>query len=249
MTFTLYPAIDLRHGRVVRLSQGEVSRETVYEADLLTVATEFAAQGATWLHVVNLDGAFGEASPNLGLLKLLCAKIKIPVQFGGGLRNEAAIEQALEIGVSRVILGTVALKEPELIRRLAPKLGERLVVGIDARDGLVAVEGWVKASNVGAEELVKQMLDVGVCRFVYTDIARDGMMVGPDLMGAARLASLGAKVIASGGVGKLEHVMAAGCAGAGVEGLIVGKALYEGRFTLRDALDAIKVNNVNRNRT
>jgi phosphoribosylformimino-5-aminoimidazole carboxamide ribotide isomerase len=240
MTFTLYPAIDLRQGKVVRLQQGRLADQTVYSDDPVKVALDFAAQGARWLHIVNLDGAFGEDTRNLEMVRAIRAACGVPVQFGGGLRTLADIDQALVRGVDRVILGTVALRDPELVRQAARELGERLVVGIDARDGHVAVEGWVETSKMTAADLAARMFDAGVSRFVYTDITRDGMLVGPDLEGAATLAQTGAKVIASGGVGSLDHVQAAGVIGRGVDGLIVGKALYEARFTVREALQAVK---------
>jgi phosphoribosylformimino-5-aminoimidazole carboxamide ribotide isomerase len=238
--FTIYPAIDLRHGRVVRLQQGRADAQTTYAEDAVEVARDFAAQGALWLHVVNLDGAFGEAGENLAVLRAICNSVEIPVEFGGGLRSRTDVEHALKRGVRRVILGTVALREPALVRELAAEFGEQIAVGIDARDGMVAVEGWVETSEVSAEELAQRMVEAGVSRFIYTDIARDGMLVGPDLQGARKLAQTGAAVIASGGVGTLEHVIAAATTGGGVDGLIIGKALYEGRFTVRQALQAAK---------
>lgn len=238
MRLTLLPAIDLRHGTVVRLTQGDAGRATVYSDDPVRQAREFESQGATWLHVVNLDGAFGEASQNMAVVREICRAVRLPVQFGGGLRDERAVSQALELGVARVILGTVAVKEPHLVKSLAPKLGDKLAVGIDARGGMVAVEGWVAASELTSQELAGRMMDAGVLRFIYTDIGRDGMLCGPDLSGAKTLQALGCKVIASGGVGSLDHV--ADAARAGVEGLIVGKALYEGRFTLRQAVSVVE---------
>jgi phosphoribosylformimino-5-aminoimidazole carboxamide ribotide isomerase len=236
--FTMYPAIDLRQGAVVRLQQGRASEQTTYSDDPVMVALDFVGQGARWLHVVNLDGAFGEATRNLEMVRAIRAATRAHVQFGGGLRTRADVEQALVRGVDRVILGTAALRDPALVKELAAELGDKLAVGIDARDGKVAVEGWVETSEVTAAELAERMIDAGVSRFIYTDIARDGMLVGPDLKGAAALAQLGARVIASGGVGSLKHVREA--AAGGVEGLIVGKALYEARFTVRDALEAVK---------
>lgn len=238
--FTIYPAIDLRRGRVVRLQQGRADAETTYAEDATEVAHDFQAQGAQWLHVVNLDGAFGEAGENLAVLRAICNSVEIPVEFGGGLRSRADVEQALKRGVQRVILGTVALRQPELVRELAAEFGPQVAVGIDARDGMVAVEGWVETSEVSAEELAERMVQAGVSRFIYTDIARDGMLVGPDLQGACKLAQTGASVIASGGVGSLDHVTAAATTGGGVDGLIIGKALYEGRFTVRQTLQAAK---------
>jgi phosphoribosylformimino-5-aminoimidazole carboxamide ribotide isomerase len=224
----------------VRLEQGRAEAETVYGEDAPAAARDFGEQGAEWLHVVNLDGAFGDASQNLAVLRAVCNSVEIPVEFGGGLRTTGDVEQAFKRGVERVILGTVALREPELVRQLAREYGDKIAVGIDARDGMVAVEGWVESSQVSATQLARRMLDAGVSRFIFTDIARDGMLNGPDLRGAAALAELGAKVIASGGVGELEHVAQAAQAGGGIDGLIIGKALYEGRFTVREALEAAR---------
>lgn len=238
--FTIYPAIDLRHGKVVRLQQGRADAQTTYGEDGPLVATGFADQGAQWLHVVNLDGAFGEAGENLVVLRAICDSVDIPVEFGGGLRTAKDVQQAFDRGVSRVILGTVALRDPNLVRELAREYGDKIAVGIDARAGKVAVEGWVETSETTASELAERMVDVGVSRFIHTDIARDGMLVGPDLEGAKRLGETGAKVIASGGVGSLGHVADAARAGGSVDGLIIGKALYEARFTVRQALDTAK---------
>ena len=238
--FTIYPAIDLRQGKVVRLEQGRADAQTVYGEDAPAVARDFGGQGAEWLHVVNLDGAFGEASQNLAVLRAVCNSVDIPVEFGGGLRTRADVEQAFKRGVSRVVLGTVALRNPDLVADLAKDFGDKIAVGIDARGGMVAVEGWVETSEVSAAELARRMLDAGVSRFIYTDIARDGMLNGPDLQGATELAQTGAKVIASGGVGELEHVTRTAQSDAGIDGLIIGKALYEGRFTVREALQAAR---------
>ncbi|MBK9975469.1 MAG: 1-(5-phosphoribosyl)-5-[(5-phosphoribosylamino)methylideneamino]imidazole-4-carboxamide isomerase [Planctomycetes bacterium] len=239
MTFTLYPAIDLRGGKAVRLVQGRADQQTVYGDDPPAIARDFAAQGAQWLHVVNLDGAFGEQSANLQVLQQICNAVTIPVQFGGGLRTGADVDRALQCGARRVVLGTVALRKPALVSALAQRLGPALAVGLDARDGRIAVSGWTELSDVTTSELAHRMIDAGVQRFIYTDIARDGMLTGPDLVGAAQLAALGASVIASGGVGNLAHVTSAARTLPQLDGVIVGKALYEGRFTLNQALASI----------
>lgn len=234
MTFTVYPAIDLRKGKVVRLQQGEAGREKVYGDNPVAVARGFREDGASWIHVVNLDGAFGGAQSNFAELKRI-AELGIAVQFGGGLREAADIELALAAGAARVVLGTVALRNPELVAESVKRHGaDRIAVGIDARDGKAAIAGWVETTDTTVDALAKRMMALGVTRFIYTDIARDGMMVGPDIEGGKRLMALGAKVILSGGVGNLEHAKAA--AESGAEGLIIGKALYEGQFTLREAL-------------
>jgi len=239
VTFTLYPAIDLRGGKAVRLTQGRADQQTVYSDDPPAIAREFVGLGAQWLHVVNLDGAFGDDSRNLDILRAICASVAVPVQFGGGLRTEADVDRALKAGARRIILGTVALREPAMVKALAARLGDKLAVGIDARGGKVAVSGWVEISEVSTLELARRMIDSGVSRFIYTDIARDGMLVGPDIQGAQAIAALGASVIASGGVGNLDHVRATAGAGQGVDGLIIGKALYENRFRLNEALAVV----------
>lgn len=236
-TFTIYPAIDLRRGQVVRLRQGRADAETTYGDDPVEVASDFANQGATWLHVVNLDGAFGETSTNVEKLAEICRAVEIPVEFGGGLRTRADVEGALEHGAGRVILGTVALRNPQMVKELAGEFGDRIAVSIDAKGGNVAVEGWAEISEVAAGGLAQRMVQAGVRRFIYTDIVRDGMEVGPDLEGAVAMAKTGARVIASGGVGSLDHIRTAKVAGHGVDGLIVGRALYERRFTVRQALE------------
>lgn len=235
MAFTIYPAIDLRRGNVVRLSQGKADAETVYSEAPVEVAAAFQAQGARWLHVVNLDGAFGEAGENLAVLKAIADDVGIPIQFGGGMRTMADIDKALAAGASRIVLGTAAVRDPELVKQAARQLGGSLAVGIDARGGKVAVSGWTETSDMDAPKLARSMFDVGVSRFIYTDIERDGMETGPDLEGAKPLAEIG-WVIASGGVGTLEHVRTAKVAGPQIDGVIIGRALYENRFTLRDAL-------------
>jgi phosphoribosylformimino-5-aminoimidazole carboxamide ribotide isomerase len=235
MSFTVYPAMDLRKGKVVRLEQGDDKRVTVYHDDPLAVAHQFREEGALWMHMVNLDGAFMDASRNYTKLSKMLEKARMLVQFGGGLRDANGIMYALACGAARVVLGTVALRKPEVVKEAVKKYGaEEIAVGIDARNGIVAIEGWVESTGVKADYLAKQMIDIGVKRFIYTDIARDGMLTGPDLDGACRIADLGVSVIASGGVGELSHVAAA--KERGLEGIIVGKALYEGRFTLTQAM-------------
>ncbi|MDC1142152.1 1-(5-phosphoribosyl)-5-[(5-phosphoribosylamino)methylideneamino]imidazole-4-carboxamide isomerase [Planctomycetota bacterium] len=235
--FILYPAIDLRHGQVVRLQQGEADAQTVYGDNAAKVAADFEAQGAKWIHVVNLDGAFGEESPNIDVLKEILATVEVPVQFGGGIRNAAQAHQVIELGVSRVILGTAALTNPELVKELTSAHAGKIAVGIDCRKGMVAVEGWTETSTTSAADLVIKMRDAGVSHFIYTDIARDGMLVGPDVKGTVNLQREGIDVVASGGVGNLEHI--ADCAKHGLAGVIVGKAIYEQRFTLKQALKTV----------
>ncbi|HEU5170278.1 MAG TPA: 1-(5-phosphoribosyl)-5-[(5-phosphoribosylamino)methylideneamino]imidazole-4-carboxamide isomerase [Gemmatimonadales bacterium] len=230
------PAIDLRAGNVVRLSQGEASRETVYAGDPVAVAERFTDEGARWLHLVDLDRAFGTGD-NTDAVRRVVAAVggRVQVQLGGGLRSLARIDDALAVGAARVVLGTAAAQDPELVRRAVERAGsDRIAVGIDARDGLVAVRGWTETTAERAESLAARVIAGGAHMLVYTDIARDGMLAGPDLAGAAALQALGAAVILSGGVSSLDDLRAA--AAAGLAGAIVGRAVYEGRLSVREAV-------------
>ncbi len=241
--FVIYPAIDLRGGRVVRLKQGRADDETVYGENPAETARQWASQGAGWLHVVNLDGAFGQTdSPNLKMLRVILESVTIPVQFGGGLRELDAVRRALELGVSRVILGTAAIEQPELVRAALAEFGaERIAVAVDARDGKVATRGWGTASGIDAVEFGKRMRELGVPRAIVTDIARDGMLQGIDAAAMARYArATGLRVIASGGVAGLDDVRNLVRVRAdGVEGVIIGQALYTGAVELGAALAAV----------
>ncbi len=235
---TIYPAIDLRAGRCVRLTQGDFARETVYGDDPVTVARRWQALGARWLHVVDLDGARAGRPAQAPLVAAICAAVRIPVQVGGGLRDAAAVEAALEGGAARAVLGTVAVREPARGAAICRTFPGRVAIGIDARDGLARVAGWLEGGAVDAGTLARAAAAWGAAAIVYTDIGRDGTEAGPDLDGTRAVArSAGIAVIASGGVGSLEHVRAvAGLAADGVEGVIVGRALYTGAVDLRDAL-------------
>ncbi|NLG49549.1 MAG: 1-(5-phosphoribosyl)-5-[(5-phosphoribosylamino)methylideneamino]imidazole-4-carboxamide isomerase [Chloroflexi bacterium] len=236
----IYPAIDLRGGRCVRLRQGDFAEETVFAEDPALVAQRWAAEGAGWLHVVNLDGAVGEkATANLAALQRILDAVQLPVQFGGGLRRLEDVARVLEMGVSRVILGTVALREPAIVEQAIARYGAQAVsVGIDARDGRVAVQGWLDVSDVQAVELARRVRAQGVERIVYTDISRDGMLTGVNVEATAQLAlASGLRVIASGGVASLEDVRAIKQREAdGIEGVIIGMALYRGAVPLEQAL-------------
>lgn len=234
----LLPAIDLRHGRVVRLSQGEAARETVYGDDPVAVAQRFVAEGARWVHVVDLDRAFGEGD-NSGLVGRVIAAVvgRARVQVGGGLRTLDRIEQAIGLGASRVVIGTAAVREPELLTQALALAGtERIAVGIDARNGIIAIRGWRETAGEPARAVAERVVEQGVRTLVYTDVARDGMLQGPDLDGALALQALGAKVIASGGIASLDDLR--GIREAGLAGAIVGRAIYEGRFTVGEAVKA-----------
>jgi phosphoribosylformimino-5-aminoimidazole carboxamide ribotide isomerase len=226
--FTVYPAIDLRNGQVVRLRMGDPTQQTTYSNDPAQIGRQWQQQGAQWLHVVNLDGAFGETnSPNLQVLPSLVA-LGIAVQFGGGLRDLAGIRQILALGVQRVVLGTVAVTQPDLVTQALAEFGaERVAVGIDARDGWVRTHGWQSGGAVSALALAQQLASVGLQTVVFTDIARDGVGSGLNIASTAQLAQAsGLLVIASGGVHRAADVQAA--RQAGLAGCIIGRALYEG---------------------
>ena len=242
----VFPAIDLRQGKCVRLRQGCPDAETVFSDDPVAMAEHWASQGAEWLHVVNLDGAFGQASSNLRVVEeMISSNLQPPtsnlqIQFGGGLRTMADIEQALELGLARVILGTVAVEEPSLVAEAVQRFGaERIVVGIDARRGKAATHGWQEVSSMTATELALRVRELGVERVVYTDIARDGMLNGVNVEAVRELAQrTGLKVIASGGVSSLDDLRRLKEAEAsGVEGVIIGQALYSGALDLREAIE------------
>ena len=233
----LYPAVDVQGGRVVRLRQGEAWRATAYADDPVAVARQFARDGARWVHFVDLDRAFGKGD-NRELARRFLSAAGVPVQVGGGLRTEEAIAEMLGWGATRVVIGTKAATDPALVERLLAQHGpERLAVGIDAKEGHVAVRGWTQVFDLTPLELAQRVLAQGARTVIYTDVARDGMLAGPDVAGARAIAALGLDTIASGGVASLadlQTIRAAGLAGA-----IVGRALYEGRFTLPEALRCI----------
>lgn len=242
----IYPAIDLRHGRCVRLVQGDPRAETVVSDDPVTTARRWASLGAEWLHVVNLDGAFGDsarATKNVEALRDILDAVDAPVQFGGGLRTIADVEAALSLGVTRVIIGTAAITNPGLVQEALAHFGaERISLAIDARDGYVATHGWQQLTGMTAITLALQMKTLGVTRIIYTDIARDGTLTGINAPACAALAAeSGLAVTASGGVASLEDVRRMKEVEAiGVEGLIIGKALYAGQVDLSQALEVAR---------
>ena len=238
----LFPAIDIRNGRCVRLTEGKFECETVFAEDPAEMAVRWADAGAEYLHVVDLDGALAGQSGNTEVIKRILAKVKMPVQVGGGIRTLANIENMLALGVSRVILGSVAVRDPELVREACQKFPGQVVVGIDAKNGEVAVEGWGIGGGIGAIELAKKMAAVGVEHIIFTDISRDGMLSGVNVEATAELAKAsGVKVIASGGVSSLADLKALQVHEAdGIEGCIVGKAIYTGALDLKEALAALK---------
>jgi phosphoribosylformimino-5-aminoimidazole carboxamide ribotide isomerase len=241
----IFPALDLRHGRVVRLQQGRADAETKYSDDPALVAARWQSEGAEWLHVVNLDGAFGEHScANERELTRIIKAVSIPIQFGGGLRDNANIEAVFALGVTRVVIGTAALESPQLVSAAIARFGaERVAAGIDTREGMVATRGWRKQLQVSAIELAKQMRERGVMHIVYTDIARDGMLRGIDVDAMITLArAANVRVIASGGVASVHDIEALATRQE-IEGVIIGQALYTSAISLREAIDVSQANN------
>lgn len=233
------PAIDIRNGRVVRLSQGEPSLETAYHSDPVAMAEQFAWQGARWLHIVDLDRAFGDGD-NSGIVSRIVTRVGsfVRLQLSGGFRSLASVRDVLQLEVARVVVGTLAVTDPDLVCELIGDVGpDRLALGLDARQGLVAIRGWSETTDQRADELAQHMVKVGIRTIIYTDVSRDGMLSGPDIAGAVALQKLGAGVIVSGGISSLDDVKTV--ADAGLMGAVVGRALYEGRFTLREALGRI----------
>jgi len=237
---TVYPAIDLRGGRCVRLLQGAFERETVYGDDPVAVARGFEAAGARWLHVVDLDGARAGHPVQHELVARICAAVHIPVQVGGGLRDRAAIEAAFATGASRVVVGTTAAHDPDRCGELCAAHPGRVVVGLDVRAGQVRVAGWTEAATPDPLVLARRVATLGAAAIVYTDIARDGTERGPDLERTSAIArAAGVPVIASGGIGSLDDVRAVAARAAdGVAGMIIGRALYTGAIRLAEALEA-----------
>ncbi len=239
----LYPAIDLLDGRAVRLYQGDYARETVYNDDPIAQAKEFAAAGARWIHVVDLDAARTGAPRNRDVIAAICDAVDVPIQTGGGVRSEAAADALFDLGVTRVVLGTAALEDPELVRLLASR--HPVAVGLDARGREVAVRGWEEGSGQDLLDVARGFADAGVEALIVTEIGRDGTLEGPDLDGLGEvLEATELPVIASGGVGSLADIVALNAlrsAGRRLSGAIVGRALYEGEFTLSDALASVSV--------
>jgi phosphoribosylformimino-5-aminoimidazole carboxamide ribotide isomerase len=238
----LFPAIDLKDGKCVRLLRGEMSAATTFNEDPADQARKFAAAGCRWIHVVDLDGAFAGAPVNARAVEAILGAAKVPVQLGGGIRDAARIRAWLEAGIARVILGTVALRDPELVKRACRDWPGRIVVGIDARGGRVAVEGWAETSDVLAVDLARRFEDAGVAAIVYTDIDRDGALQGPNVEATAALArAVKIPVIASGGVSSLDDLRALKARAAdGIAGVISGRALYDGRIDLAEAVKLLE---------
>ena len=234
----IYPAIDIRGGKCVRLFKGDFAQETVFSDSPAAMAKQWAAQGAEYLHLVDLDGARAGRSENLTTVKEILAAVNIPVELGGGIRTMENIDEGLKLGVRRVILGSVAVRDPELVREACAKYGDRIVVGIDAKDGIVAVDGWGVSGDVDVITLAKKMKDAGVRTIIYTDISRDGTLSGVNVEATAKLArESGVDVVASGGVKDLADIRALlPYERDGIEGVIVGKSIYTGSLDLKKAI-------------
>jgi phosphoribosylformimino-5-aminoimidazole carboxamide ribotide isomerase len=237
----LYPAIDIREGRAVRLAQGDYDRETAYDDDPVVAARRWADDGARWLHVVDLDGAKAGTPVNLDHVRRIVAAVGIPVQLGGGLRDSRKVEEAISAGAERVVLGTAAVKDPDLAAAIAAAHGDRIVAAVDARSGKVAAEGWTEESELKATEVVAALVERGIRRFVYTPVDVDGLMEGPDLDSLREVAEAAqGEMIYSGGIGTLDDLRAVATLGPeNVVGVIVGRALYERRFTVAEGQAAL----------
>lgn len=236
----IIPAIDLKDGRCVRLTQGRRADVKIYDGDPVEIAKRFEDSGARMLHVVDLDGAFEEAN-NRKMVRRIIKSVQMPVQFGGGMRSIHDVQQMIEYGAAQVVIGTLAAESPELLESFVQLFGFRICVGIDARNAMVVTHGWEREEKLSAIELAKRVADAGVDRIVYTDVARDGTLVGINLEQTCRVATeSGLRVTASGGVSSLEDIKRLGEVSAcGVDSVIIGKALYEGRFTLEKALRVV----------
>lgn len=243
MAFTIYPAIDMRGGKCVRLIQGDYNQETVYGDSPFDMAKTFSEAGAQWIHMVDLDGAKDGRRVNDTFVIQAAKELNVDVQIGGGIRTEADINHYLENGIARVIIGSIAISNPEFAIEMVKKYSSRIAVGIDAKNGYVVTHGWLNTSEARAVELGKRFADAGAETFIFTDIATDGMLTGPNTEAVKQMAlETGKSVIASGGVSSLEDLaVLKELEQAGVSGAIVGKAIYEGKFTVVDALKEVGV--------
>ncbi|MGR0118244.1 1-(5-phosphoribosyl)-5-[(5-phosphoribosylamino)methylideneamino]imidazole-4-carboxamide isomerase [Bacillus halotolerans] len=240
--FTLYPAIDMRNGKCVRLVQGDYSKETVYGDSPFDMASLFASEGAEWIHLVDLDGAKEGKKVNDRHVIEIVQKLNLKVEIGGGIRSESDVYDYLSAGVDRVILGSSAVSDPPFVKKMLKEYGERIAIGLDARNGFVFTEGWLETSSLKAAELGKELANEGAEVFIFTDIATDGMLSGPNIESTVELAKeTGKSVIASGGVSSVADLEALARYHAnGVFGAIIGKALYTNQFTLGEALERMK---------
>lgn len=231
----MYPAIDIRGGKAVRLVEGDFNQETTFDADPLDAALRWEAAGAEWLHIVDLDGARSGAGANRDTIERIRASVHCRIQLGGGIRTTATIQNLLDLGIDRVVLGSIAVTDPDLVRNAVSVHGERIAVGLDARDGKLATSGWDTQTDADAFEVAAAMGDAGVRHVIFTDIQRDGTLSGPNIDALqAMVASTNASVIASGGIGAASDVLA--LADTGVSGVIIGRAIYDGRIDLQHLL-------------
>jgi phosphoribosylformimino-5-aminoimidazole carboxamide ribotide isomerase len=231
----IFPAIDIRDGRCVRLVEGDLNRETIFDADPADAARRWASLGAEWLHVVDLDGAVEGKPVNGAAIRAIRSSVDVPIQLGGGLRDLGALEDAFSLGIERAILGSAALHSPELVAQACDRWPHRIAVGLDARDGNLAADGWLQQTDLSAEKVASELVQVGVDHFIFTDIKRDGTLSGPNLDALTHLiSSVEANVIASGGVGTIQDVES--IRGTGAAGVIIGRALYDGQVDLSEAI-------------
>jgi phosphoribosylformimino-5-aminoimidazole carboxamide ribotide isomerase len=237
--FLVIPAVDIRGGKCVRLYQGMASEETVFSEDPVETALRWEQQGARLIHVVDLDGAFSGEPVNSAIIKKIAGECRVPIEVGGGVRDVQSARAYLDSGVERVIVGTVALEDPGLFSLMADELGDSLVVGIDVKEGTVALSGWTADGAMVPAEAVRMVTSKGAKRLIYTDTAKDGTLTGPNFKGIEEMARVAqVPVIASGGVGELQHITRiARLSGLGIEGVIVGMALYRNKFTLEEAME------------
>ncbi|HKH40601.1 MAG TPA: 1-(5-phosphoribosyl)-5-[(5-phosphoribosylamino)methylideneamino]imidazole-4-carboxamide isomerase [Solirubrobacterales bacterium] len=237
----LFPAIDIRGGRAVRLIQGDYEKETAYDDDPVVAARRWVDGGARWLHIVDLDGARAGEPVNLEHVRRIVATVNVPVQLGGGLRDSKKVEEAISSGAERVVLGTAAVRDPEMAEAIAAAHGDRVVASVDSRSGKVAAEGWTEGTDLGTTEVIAELTRRGLSRFVFTPVDVDGLMEGPDLDALRGVAdATDGELIYSGGIGSLEDLRAvAGLGLENVEGVIVGRALYEQRFSVAEARAAL----------
>ena len=236
----IIPAIDLKDGQCVRLTQGDMQRATVYSSDPAAMARKWQDEGASLLHVVDLNGAFEGQPKNLAQVEAIAAAVSIPIEVGGGIRSLDTVRMYLGVGARRIVMGTTALKHREVLEEILEMFPERVVVSIDAKNGMVATDGWKTVSNVSASEAVKSFFGLAISAVIYTDIARDGMMEGPNMSSLKLIVDASpVPVIASGGITSIEDIIAIKALGPRIEGVVLGKALYEGKINLRKAVAAV----------
>ncbi|MCA1061317.1 1-(5-phosphoribosyl)-5-[(5-phosphoribosylamino)methylideneamino]imidazole-4-carboxamide isomerase [Rossellomorea aquimaris] len=242
MSFTIYPAIDMRGGKCVRLVQGDYNQETIYGDSPFDMAKKFADEGAEWIHMVDLDGAKEGSRINDEFVVAVAEKLDAKVQIGGGIRSKEDIEHYLNRGVDRVIIGSIAVSDTELVKEWLSEYGDRIAIGLDAKDGYVATHGWLETSSLKAVDLGKELADAGAETFIFTDIATDGMLSGPNVVAIVELAEqTGKSVIASGGISSLEDLRnLKKNESRGVSGAICGKSIYTGKFTVSEAVNEVK---------